>query len=131
MNIKTHSLAKSRLLGKPILIKDDDEALVELETTEEMVVDELGLIHGGFSFGLADYASMLAVNHPFVVLGASEVRFLAPVKIGEVMMARAKVVLREGKRREVETEIVVDGKKVFEGRMTCFVLDRHILSRGR
>jgi acyl-coenzyme A thioesterase PaaI-like protein len=44
-----------------------------------MAADQRGLVHGGFTFGLADYAAMVAVNDPNVVLGAAEVRFLAPV----------------------------------------------------
>jgi hypothetical protein len=37
-----------------------EAAEVVLTATEEMVVDEKGLIHRGFTF---DYAAMLAVNH--------------------------------------------------------------------
>jgi acyl-coenzyme A thioesterase PaaI-like protein len=48
-----------------------------------MVVDAHGLVHGGFVFGLADYAAMLAVNDPNVVLGAAEARFLKPVRRGD------------------------------------------------
>lgn len=105
------------------------EAEVELRAVEEMAVDELGLIHGGFTFGLADYAAMLAVNHPFVVLGASQVRFTAPVKVGDLMRARAKVVSKEGWRREVAVEVFVEDRKVLSGTMTCHILDRHVLKK--
>ena len=128
MNIKTHRLADVRLLGKPIFIQDDVKAEVELETTQEMAIDELGLIHGGFSFSLADYAAMLSVNHPYVVLGASEVRFLAPVKNGDVMRAYAMVEKIEGNRRDVSVDVFVGEKKVLESVMKCFILDNHVLS---
>ena len=72
---------------------------------------------------------MLAVNHPNVVLGGSESRFLAPVRVGDVMMARAVVASREGRRREVEVEVTVGEKGVFKGAFTCYVLDRHVLER--
>lgn len=129
MDIKTHSSANPILLGKPVLIRDDVEAVVELDTTEEMTVDDHGLIHGGFTFGLADYAAMLAVNHPNVVLGASQVRFLAPVNMGDVLKARANVMKIEGRRREVEVEVSVGHKTVLSGTMTCYILDRHVLER--
>jgi acyl-coenzyme A thioesterase PaaI-like protein len=48
-----------------------------------MAVDDRGLVHGGFVFGLADHAAMLAVNDPNVVLGAASTRFLKPVRVGE------------------------------------------------
>lgn len=94
-----------------------------------MAVDGWGLIHGGFTFGLADYAAMLAVNHPYVVLGASHVRFLAPVKVGDVMRGRAEVVEREGRRREVAVEVSVGEEKVLTGTMICHVLNGHVLDR--
>ena len=129
MGVKTHRRAKAPLLGRPILVRDDAEAVVELKAVEEMAVDDRGLIHGGFTFGLADYAAMLAVNHPYVVLGSSQVRFLAPVRVGDVMRARAEVVEREGRRREVSVEVQVGAVRVLTGTMTCYVLDGHVLDR--
>jgi len=129
MEIKTHSRADPHLLGRPILVRDDVEAVVELEASEEMAVDDRGLIHGGFTFGLADYAAMLAVNHPYVVLVSSQVRFLAPVKLGDVMRARAEVVSRGERRREVSVEVSVGQEKVLTGTMTCYVLEVHVFRR--
>ena len=129
MEVKTHRLASPRLIGEPLSVRDDAEAAVELEAREEMAVDDRGLIHGGFAFGLADYAAMLAVNHPHVVLAASEVRFLAPVKVGDRMRAHAEVAERRGRRREVDVEVSVEAEIVLKGRMTCFILDRHVLER--
>ena len=81
MEQRTHRLTSKRLVGKPVKI-EKNYAEVLLETTEEMTVDEYGLVHGGFTFGLADYAAMLAVNEPTVVLGKADVKFLKPVKVG-------------------------------------------------
>lgn len=129
MKVRTHRAANPRLLGRPITVRDDAESVVELEASGDMAVDGLGLIHGGFTFGLADYAAMLAVNHPYVVLGSSQVRFLAPVRVGDVMRCRAEVVKREGRRREVAVEVSVGEERVLTGTMTCYVLDRHVLER--
>jgi len=131
MEVKTHRRASRALLGRPLLIRDDAEAVVELEAREEMAVDDHGLIHGGFTFGIADYAAMLAVNHPHVVLAAAEVRFLAPVRVGDVMRARAEVVEREGRRREVAVEVSVGSEKVLAGTLTCYVLRGHVLERRK
>lgn len=126
MEIKTHKKANTGLLGTPIEISDGKKAVVELRASEYMVVDDEGLIHGGFAFGLADYAAMLAVNDPFVVLGAADVRFTAPVKMGEIMKAKAVIESEEKKKRTVKTEITVEDRIVFKGTFTCFVLDKHV-----
>jgi len=75
---QTHLAIDPRLVGTPLEIAEGT-AVVALVTVPEMAADERGLVHGGFVFGLADYAAMLAVNHPNVVLGGSEVRLLKPV----------------------------------------------------
>lgn len=127
MEIKTHNKADSKLLGTPIKVQTDKMAIVELITCEEMGVDEHGLVHGGFTFGLADYAAMLAVNDPLVVISSANVKFVAPVRVGDKIVARADVVELDGRRREVETVVCVDDKMVFKGTMTCFVLKKHVL----
>ncbi|MBF0527309.1 MAG: thioesterase, partial [Deltaproteobacteria bacterium] len=100
---------------------------VELRTLERMAVDGSGLVHGGFIFGLADYAAMIAVNHPYVVLGAAEVRFSKPVKINETVVAEAQVAPPDGKKHRVTVVVSRSETKVFEGVFTCFVLDQHVL----
>jgi len=127
METKTHKGAKERLVGKPLSVVDDQEALVELVATGEMSVDETGLVHGGFTFGVADYAAMLAVNHPNVVLGGTECRFVAPVRVGDKMTAKAFVSEIEGRKRKVEVEVSVGDQTVLRGLFTCFVLDKHVL----
>ena len=129
MEIKTHLLAHGPLLGTPIEAEDGKSATVKLVAIENMVVDEEGLVHGGFTFGLADYAAMLAVNDPNVVIGGANVRFTAPVKRGDVMIASASVVEEVKSKRVVEVVVRVDDKPVLTGELTCFVLGKHVLSR--
>ena len=62
-----------------------------MTTTNAMAADDIGLVHGGFIFGMADYAAMLAVNDPNVVLGAADVKFLKPVSVQETVVAEARV----------------------------------------
>lgn len=126
MDIKTHSKANMDLLGTPLKIIDEKSAKVELVTSENMVVDEQGLVHGGFAFGLADYAAMLAVNDPYVVLGSADVRFTSPVKVGEKMVADAVVKSVDRKKRVILVEIKVKDRVVFKGTFTCFVLGKHV-----
>jgi len=127
MEQRTHRLTSERLVGKPVKI-ENGYAEVELLTTEEMAVDEYGLVHGGFTFGLADYAAMLAVNEPTVVLGKAEVKFLKPVKAGETLTARAEVGEDLGRKKLVKAEVFNErGEKVFEGIFHCYVLEKHVL----
>lgn len=126
MNIETHQQIDPTLCGRAIALKEG-ASRVELTTLEQMGVNASGLVHGGFIFGLADYAAMLAVNHPNVVLGGAEVRFLKPVRVGERLLAAARIETTEGNKRMVPVTVEREGDKVFEGTFSCFILDRYVL----
>lgn len=123
----THPKIDQRLCGEPVTLSEG-AATTRLTTTEEMAADEHGLVHGGFVFGLVDYAAMLAVNHPNVVLGSAEVRFTAPVKVGDVVTATATRTEQKGEKHVLEVTAAVDGKTVLRGTMTAFVLEKHVLT---
>ena len=130
MNILTHQEINESLCGTPVAV-EPDFCRVELKTTESMGVDPQGLVHGGFIFGLADYAAMLAVNDPNVVLGGADVKFLKPVAVGEVVVAEAKITEKKGKKQGVSVMVFRNDEAVFSGEFVCFVLDRHVLGQGR
>ena len=126
MKIDTHQGINQQLCGKPLSV-ENGTSVVELSTNAEMTVDKLGLVHGGFIFGAADYAAMIAVNHPHVVLGASDVKFLKPVRSGERVLVRAQIQEVKGKKYWVSVSASTDETEVFQGMFTCFVLDKHVL----
>lgn len=130
MDINTHEKISKRLVGRPIEVVRGMHAVVELNATNEMAVDLVGLTHGGFTFGLADYAAMLAVNHPNVVLGSAQVKFTAPVKTGDTMRAEATVTNINGKKSEVSVEVKVGEQKVFSGIFLCYSLETHVLEKS-
>lgn len=125
--ILTHKKIDQGLCGTPLAL-EEGFSQVELLTIESMAADDTGLVHGGFIFGLADYAAMIAVNHPNVVLGAADAKFLKPVRVHETVVAEARVVSEKGKKRAVQVRVEAAGDAVFEGEFTCFVLDQHVLS---
>jgi acyl-coenzyme A thioesterase PaaI-like protein len=125
---RTHAAIDRRLVGVPVAL-DDGRAIVRLATTAEMAADDRGLVHGGFLFGVADYAAMLAVNEPTVVLAGCECRFVAPVVVGDRVEATAEVLSSEGKKRLARVVVTRDGTTVFEGTFHCAVPARHVLDR--
>jgi uncharacterized protein (TIGR00369 family) len=126
MNILTHNSINNDLCGSPLFI-GDGYSKVELKTTQKMAVDPTGLVHGGFVFGLADYSAMIAVNHPHVVLGAADVKFIKPVKSGDILISEARVGEKEGKKQSVSVIVTREDAEVFKGMFTCFILDKHVL----
>ncbi len=125
---ETHLAIEQRLCGEPRELREG-YCRVEMKVGDEMRADERGLAHGGFVFGLADYAAMLAVNQPNVVLGSAQVRFLKPVVTDDTLTAEATVVERNARKRIVTVDVERAGEIVFRGEFVCFVPDEHILDR--
>jgi len=126
MDVRTHHSIDPELVGRPETLAPG-RAVVRLPLTPAMAADGRGLVHGGFVFGLADYAAMLAVNDPLVVLGAAEVRFTAPAVVGETIEAEAVAEDASGKKRQVAVTVRRGETTILTGRFTCFVLPHHVL----
>lgn len=130
MDIKTHGKISERLMGRALEVITGRRSVVELVAIIEMEADEFGLTHGGFIFGLADYAAMLAINHPNVVLSSAQTRFITPVKTSDTMRAEATVINVDGKKSEVNVEVKVGERKVFIGIFHCYSLEKHVLKKS-
>lgn len=127
MLANTHQAINQRLNGT-VRELEPGRCTVEMPLVDEMAVDDRGLVHGGFIFGASDHAAMLAVNDPYVVLVAAEVKFLAPARVGETLRFEATVDGSTGKRRKVS--VVgrrLDGVELFLGTFACAILEKHVL----
>lgn len=129
MDQRTHERIAPQLCGTPVELTAG-RARVTLDVTAEMAADARGLAHGGFTFGLADYAAMLAVNEPTVVLAGATLKFLGPVVVGDRVEAEAAVERSEGKKRWVKVVVRRGGQPMLEGELFAVVPDRHILDAG-
>ncbi len=124
--LSTHERVNNDLCGE-VLVLERGYVETRLRTIPEMVADDIGLIHGGFIFGAADYAAMLAVNEKNVVLVASTCQFLSPVKFHDEVKFVARVRHKEGRKRNINVEGYVLDIKVFEGEFKTVVTERHVL----
>jgi len=122
----THPALSRRLCGEAREVAPGS-ARVDWLADEETRADDHGLVHGGFVFGVADHAAMLAINHPNVVLGSADVRFLRPVRVGETLSAEATELPPQGKKRMVSVEVKRGAEVVMSGTFTCFVPEKHVL----
>jgi predicted thioesterase len=62
-----------------------------------------------------------------VVLGSADVRLLAPVLVGDILRASAKLSRVEGKKHFVEVEVLRAQQPVLRGTFVCFVPAAHVL----
>lgn len=125
-SLNTHMKINTNFSGEIVEI-NPGYAKVVLDTLEVMRADEVGLVHGGFIFGAADFAAMAAVNEPNVVLASCTCLFLSPVRVGDKVSFIAEEHQQEGRKRTVNVKGYVYEIKVFEGEFKTIITDRHVL----
>jgi len=88
----------SRALGMELLDVAPGRASVRMTVREDMVNGH-AIGHGGLTFTLADTAFAFACNsyNRSTVAAACEIRFLAPTRLGDVLVAEAVERSREGR----------------------------------
>ena len=128
MKLQTHLNINNSLCGRVTKL-EPGYAEVLLHTTQQMSADEQGLVHGGFVFGVSDYAAMCAVNDPYVVLGSATTTFISPIKVGDVVCCKAKVQTTKGRKKVVSVEATVNDTLAFKGSFTTFILEKHVLEK--
>ena len=126
LDLNTHKKINQVLCGK-LIEQGKNYAKVKFEATEEMAVDDEGLIHGGFTFGAADFCAMATVNHPNVVLISSKSKFLAPVQVGDIVIFESEMIFDDDKKQEVVVTGKINDIKVYEGLFGTVVLKKHVL----
>ena len=126
MDIQTHRRLSPALCGTPVAL-GEGTAVVALDTTDEMAADAEGLVHGGFVFGAADHAAMLAVNHPLVVLVSAQCNFVAPVRVGDRVRCAAERTAIDGRKHPVRVVATVDDRTVFTADFVAAIPSRHVL----
>ncbi|MBL0686922.1 MAG: PaaI family thioesterase [Sulfurospirillum sp.] len=127
-DLKTHEKIKINLCGN-IIELDSGYSKTTLQTTQDMVLDDLGLIHSGFIFGAADYAAAIAVNEANFIVIDSRSQFLAPAKLNDLIEFEATAKFENSRKREIKVIANINEIKIFEGIFHAVILEEHILKR--
>ena len=111
----------SQALGMRLLDVGPGRATLSMPVTGEMVNGH-AIGHGGLTFALADSAFAFACNShgPVTVAHSAEIRFLAPVRQGDELVAAAAERSRDGRRGVYDVEVRAGDPVVatFTGRST-------------
>jgi acyl-CoA thioesterase len=88
----------SRALGMELVEAADGTAVVRMQVTDAMINGH-DVAHGGYLFLLADSAFACACNShgPVTLAATADITFIAPVKLGDRLEARASERVRYGR----------------------------------
>ncbi len=116
------SLKSREIIGELVDLNLEQDGISLLEAVEEMALSNTGIIRGHFIFAQANSLAVSLIDSKIVLTGAANVHYHRPVKVGERLIAKAK--LREQKKNRfcIEVETRVEEEKVFSGEFLVFSL---------
>lgn len=99
----------SQSLGMRIVEIAPGRAVLEMAVRQDMVNGH-AIGHGGLTFALADSAFAFACNsyNRSTVAAGAEIRFLAPTRLGDVLIAEAVERRREGRDGTYDVTVRTD-----------------------
>src|SRR6202161_4353558 len=109
--------AASRTLGIELLEYGDGWARATMTVRDDMVNGH-GICHGGMIFSLADTTFACACNSwgPVTVAAGADIVFVAPARLGDVLVAEAAVRTRFGRSGLYDVTVRRDGDVIAEFR---------------
>jgi len=125
-SLRTHQTIKNIYVGNLTALSKNSSNVI-LQTTRDMTVDELGLIHNGFIFGAAEYAAVCAINEENIVVIGCRSKFFAPARLGDIITFEAKGKFEDARKREIKVTGIINDIKIFEGIFQAVLLEHHIL----
>lgn len=111
------ALRIDEVIGEIIDLELDRRAISILDITEELVFSRNKIARGHHLFAQANSLAVAVINDELALTAKAEVRFIRQVKMGERVVAKAKVIERENEkgRTIVEVESFVNQELVFRG----------------
>lgn len=113
---KVRSLKKEEVIGEIIDLRLDESGISIFTVGEDHVFTTTKIARGHVIFAQANSLAIALTNAPLALTAHASIRYIRPVRIGERLIAKAKV-MRRGKRglNTVVVETFVKDELVFRG----------------
>ncbi len=119
---QVRSLKSREIIGELVDLNLGEDGISLLEAVEEMALSNTGVIRGHFIFAQANSLAVSLIDSRIVLTGSANVRYHRPVKVGERLIAKAKVREKKKNRYLVDVETRIEDEKVFSGEFIVFSL---------
>ncbi len=116
------ALSNQEIIGDLLEIDLDKEGLSLLDTNEQMGLYKSKIIRGHILFAQANSLANAIVDAEIALTGEAEIKFMAPVFVGERVLAKARIISEKHRRKEVHVIMKTKKKLVFEGTFTIYCL---------
>lgn len=121
---RVRALAAREMVGELIELNLGVEGISRLTTDVSMSFARTGVVRGQFLYAQAESLALALIDADHVLTGLARLRFRRPVRVGEPLLARARVVRPRGSGKYVvQVLTAVDGEEVFRGKYLVAVVE--------
>jgi len=121
---RLRSLKREEIIGDLLDLQPDEWALSILHTTPEMAFRHTDFVSDHYIYSMASSLAVAVIEADMVVTGSARVRYRHPAKVGDRLIARAKVGTKKGNKYVVSVRIRVGEQEIFIGRFITVIEDR-------
>lgn len=112
---KIKSISESEVIGELVDLELGDSALSMMTTTSDMALMRSGVVRGHHLFAMANSLAVSVVDAKVALTASASVHFLRPVRVGDRLVAKARVLEISGRRHRISVTIRVGSNEVFTG----------------
>jgi acyl-coenzyme A thioesterase PaaI-like protein len=120
------TLKETEITGDLLEVDLDREGLSLLEITPEMVSEKSGIARGHILFAQANSLANAIVDGDLALTGEAKIKFLAPARSGERVLAKAQVIKADGRKKEVEVIMKTKQALIFQGIFLIYCLTEEL-----
>jgi acyl-coenzyme A thioesterase PaaI-like protein len=114
------ALPLDEVIGEIIDLQLDESAISILDIKEEHVFSRNKIARGHHVFAQANSLAVAIINDELALTAKANIRFSRPVRVGERIVAKAKVLETSAERTIVEVFSFVEKELVFNGVFTMY-----------
>ncbi|AET70111.1 uncharacterized protein, possibly involved in aromatic compounds catabolism [Desulfosporosinus orientis DSM 765] len=114
------SLDDQELIGELLELVIGERACSKLSIDESMVLSKAQVARGHYLFAQANSLAIALVDAKIALTGSVDMKFLRPVHLGEVSVARGTVLKRKKNKYWVEISAKVGAEEVLHGNWILF-----------
>ena len=120
---KLQSLRPSEVIGELLELEPDKWALSILRTAKDMAFRFTDIVSDNYIYAQAGTIAVAAINAAKVIIGSMRGEYKGHARVGDVLIARAKVGVNHDGKKIVSVHTKVGEKEIFVGRFILEILD--------
>lgn len=120
--VAVRSIGTHEVTGELVHVELGRLGVSVLQTTREMGFSRTGIVRGHHIFAQANSLAVAIVDSETALTGTARLHFLAPVRVGQRIIARAAVKSSRRNKHLIEVASSVDENRVFDGQFVVVAL---------